>query len=117
MMLRVAAFALAASPTFAQIFFPPGVLPDTSAIRYTQFLQVLHEPSLFELGTRDPNAEAYRLLWLRDNDRPASIRFVIKPSGRGGSTGGWRVVRAQHSRLACARTECPGPGNRARRLF
>ena len=77
MVLRVAALALAASSTFAQTFFPPGALPDTSAIRYTQFLRALHEPSLFELASRDPNAEAYRLLWLRDNDRPASIRFAI----------------------------------------
>lgn len=83
MILRVAALALAASSTFAQTFFPAGALPDTSAIRYTQFLQALHEPSLFELANRNPSAEAYRLLWLRDNDRPASIRFAIKPSGTG----------------------------------
>lgn len=83
MILRVAAFTLAASSTFAQTFFPPGALPDASAIRYTQFLKALHEPSLFELASRDRTAEAYRLLWLRDNDRPASIRLAIKPSGRG----------------------------------
>jgi hypothetical protein len=83
MILRVVAFTLAASPTFAQTFFPPGALPDSSAIRYTRFLKALHEPSLFELVSRDRSAEAYRLLWLRDNDRPASIRFAIRPSGRG----------------------------------
>jgi hypothetical protein len=83
MILRAAAFALAASSAFAQTFFPPGALTDASAIRYTQFLRALHEPSLFELASRDTSAEAYRLLWLRDNDRPASIRFAIKPSGRG----------------------------------
>jgi len=81
MILRVAAFALAASSTFAQTFFPASALHNTSAIRYTQFLRALHEPSLFELASHDPNAQAYRLLWLRDTDRPASIRFVIKPSG------------------------------------
>ena len=57
MTLRVAAFALAASSTFGQTFFPPGALPDTSAIRYTQFLLALKEPSLFELASRDPNAD------------------------------------------------------------
>jgi hypothetical protein len=77
MILKVAGFALATSSTFAQTFFPPGALPDTSAIRYTQFLRALHESSLFELADRDPSAEAYRLLWLRDNDRPASIRFLL----------------------------------------
>jgi len=83
MILRVAAFILVASSTVAQTFFPPDALPDSSAIRYTRFLQALHEPSLFELAGRDPNAEAYRLLWLRDHDRPASIRFVINARGRG----------------------------------
>ena len=58
-----------------------SALHNTSAIRYTQFLRALHEPSLFELASHDPNAQAYRLLWMRDSDRPASIRFVIKPSG------------------------------------
>jgi hypothetical protein len=83
MILRVVAFTLAASPAFAQIFFSAGALPDSSAIRYTGFLKAMHEASLFELASRDRSAEAYRLLWLRDNDRPASIRFAIKPGGRG----------------------------------
>src|SRR5215831_7619752 len=84
MLPRVAAlFAFAASSTFAQTFFPPHALPEASAQRYTQFLRALHEPSLFELASWDPSAEAYRLLWLRDDDRPASVRFVAKPSGTG----------------------------------
>ena len=84
MILRVAACTLATCFLFAQTtFFPPGALPDSAAVRYARFLQALHEPSLFELSARDPSAEAYRLLWLRDSDRPASIRLTIKPNGRG----------------------------------
>jgi len=73
----------------AQTWFPPGVLgrtPEASeaaANQYSKFLKSLHEPSLLELAQRDPNAEAYRLLWLREFDRPASIRFVRKPGGTG----------------------------------
>jgi hypothetical protein len=73
----------------AQTYFPPGVLgrtPETSEVaanRYSKFLQALHEPSLLELAQHDPNAEAYRLLWLRESDRPASVRFVMKPGGTG----------------------------------
>ena len=84
MLPRVAPLiAFAASSTLAQTFFPPDALPEASAQRYTQFLHALHEPSLFELARRDPSAEAYRLLWLRDDDRPASVRFVAKPNGTG----------------------------------
>jgi hypothetical protein len=68
---------------FAQTFFPPGALPAASERHYMRFLQALREPSLFELASRDPSAEAYRLLWLRDDDRPASVRFAIKPGGTG----------------------------------
>jgi hypothetical protein len=73
----------------AQTYFPPGVLADTpdasdaAANRYSNSLRSMHEPSLFELAQRDPGAEAYRLLWLRDFDHPAVIRFVRKPSGSG----------------------------------
>ncbi len=35
------------------------------------------------MAQHDPGAEAYRLLWLRESDRPASIRFVKKPGGTG----------------------------------
>jgi hypothetical protein len=83
MILRVGLFLLAASATFAQSFFPPGTLPDAATLRYTQFLKALHEPALFEFASRDPGAEVYRLLWLRDSDRPASVRFAVKPSGTG----------------------------------
>ena len=83
MLLRLASLAFLTSSAFAQTLFPPGALPDAVAQRYTEFLQALHEPSLFELAGRDHGAEAYRLLWLRDDDRPASVRFVIKPGGTG----------------------------------
>jgi hypothetical protein len=84
MLLRIAAlFACLASSILAQTFFPPDALPEASAQRYSRFLQALHETSLFELASRDPSAEVYRLLWLRNDDRPASVRFVAKPSGTG----------------------------------
>jgi len=73
----------------AQTYFPPGVLARTpeaseaAANRYSKFLKSLHEPSLLELAQQDPNAEVYRFLWLRELDRPASIRFVTKPGGTG----------------------------------
>jgi hypothetical protein len=53
MIAKVAAFTLAASPAFAQTFFPPGALPDSAATRYTRFLKAMHEPSLFELASHD----------------------------------------------------------------
>jgi hypothetical protein len=83
MFIRVAALVLAGSAAFAQTFFPPGAFPAASEQYCARFLQTLHEPSLFELASRDPSAEAYRLLWLRDDDRPASVRFAIKPGGTG----------------------------------
>ena len=83
MILRAGVLILATVPLFSQAYFPPGALADVAAVRYTRFLRAMHEPSLFELAGRDPGAEAYRLLWLRDHDRPASIRFVIKPGGTG----------------------------------
>jgi len=73
----------------AQTYFPTSVLGHTpeasnaAAMRYTAFLRALHEPSLFELAQRDPKAEAYRFLWLRESDRPAAIRFMKKPGGTG----------------------------------
>jgi hypothetical protein len=73
----------------AQTYFPPGVLARTqeasevAANRYSNFLKALHEPSLLELAQQDSSAEAYRFLWLREFKRPASIRFVAKPSGTG----------------------------------
>ena len=83
MMIRAAAFLWVVACAQAQTYFPPDALPDAAATRYTLFLRALHEPSLFELASRDPHAEAYRLLWLRDSDRPASIRLAIKPGGTG----------------------------------
>jgi hypothetical protein len=55
MFLRLAIFALVTSSAFAQSFFPPSALPDADVQRYTEFLQALHEPSLFDLASRDPN--------------------------------------------------------------
>ena len=74
---------------YAQVYFPPGVLartPQASEVAANQcsiFLKSLHEPSLWELAQHDPSAEAYRLLWLQEFDRPASVRFVRKPGGTG----------------------------------
>ena len=72
-----------------QTYFPPNVLgktpaaSDIAANRYSMFLKALHEPSLLELAQQNPNVEAYRFLWLREFDRPASIRFVKKSGGTG----------------------------------
>ncbi len=80
---------LAVQFSHAQTYFPPGVLartPEASEVaanRYSNFLKSLHETSLFELAQQNSKAEAYRFLWLREFDRPASIRFVTKPGGTG----------------------------------
>jgi hypothetical protein len=82
--LWLAALALAAAePAFAQTYFPAGALPDAAAVRYAAFLTAMHEPSLYELSRQQPGAEAYRLLWLRSDQRPASIRFAPKSGGTG----------------------------------
>ncbi|HKE21101.1 MAG TPA: hypothetical protein VKB88_01860 [Bryobacteraceae bacterium] len=82
--LWLTALALAAAePAFPQTYFPAGVLPDAAAARYTRFLTAMHEPSLYELSKQKPGVEAYRLLWLRSDRRPASIRFAPKPGGTG----------------------------------
>jgi hypothetical protein len=62
----------------AQVYFPPSALSETSEVRYTQTLRALGEPSLFELSRTAPDIEGYRLLWLRESDRPVAIRFVPK---------------------------------------
>jgi hypothetical protein len=83
-MLWVTALALAAAQrAFPQTYFPAGALPDTVAVRYARFLIAMHEPSLYDLSRQDPGAEAYRLLWLRSDRKPASIRFAPKPGGTG----------------------------------
>ena len=83
-MLWLAAFALAAvEPAFPQAYFPVGDLPEPAAIRYARFLTAMHEPSLYELSRQKQGTEAYRLLWLRSDRRPASIRFAMKPGGTG----------------------------------
>ena len=74
---------LAASASFAQMYFPADALPEASAGRYAEFLKALHEPSLYDLSRQNPGAEAYRLLWLRSDRKPASIRFAPKPIGTG----------------------------------
>jgi hypothetical protein len=73
----------AAEPAFPQTYFPAGALPDAAAVHYARFLMAMREPSLYELANQNPGAEAYRLLWLRSDQRPASIRFVVKPKGTG----------------------------------
>jgi hypothetical protein len=45
----------------------------------------MQEPSLYALSSQNPGAEAYRLLWLRSDQRPVSIRFVIKPKAMTGN--------------------------------
>jgi hypothetical protein len=83
-MLWLTALALAAvEPVFPQTYFPVGALADAAAVRYARFLTAMHEPSLYELSRQKPSAEAYRLLWLRSDRRPASIRFAPKPGGTG----------------------------------
>lgn len=83
-MLGLIALALSASPrALPQTYFPVGALPDAAAVHYARFLTALHEPSLYELSRQNPGAEAYRLLWLRSDQRPATIRFAPKPGGTG----------------------------------
>jgi hypothetical protein len=83
-MLWLIALALAAAErAFPQAYFPAGAFPQTAADRYTRFLTAIHEPSLYELSRQKPDAEAYRLLWLRSDARPASVRFAVKPGGSG----------------------------------
>jgi hypothetical protein len=83
-MLWLTALALfAAEPAFPQTYFPAGALPEAAAVRYARFLTAMHEPSLYELSSQNPGAEAYRLLWLRSDQRPVCIRFATKPGGTG----------------------------------
>ncbi len=83
-MLWLTALALAAAElAFPQTYFPVGALPDLAADRYARFLTAMHEPSLYELSRQKPGVEAYRLLWLRSDRRPASIRFAPNPGGTG----------------------------------
>jgi hypothetical protein len=78
---RVIACVLAALPAFAQTWFPADALPDDAAESYSQFLRKMHEPSLSALAKDDPGAVSYRLLWLRDHDRPIVIRFAARSGG------------------------------------
>lgn len=88
-MRSASAFIFLTLTVSAQTYFPPGVLAGTpeasqaATNQYSKFLRSLREPSLSELAQQDPKAEAYRLLWLREFDRPARIRFVVKPAGTG----------------------------------
>ena len=78
------ALALAATePALPETYFPAGALAEVAATRYARFLTAMREPSLYELSRQRPDAEAYRLLWLRSDRRPASIRFTLKPGGTG----------------------------------
>jgi hypothetical protein len=83
-MLWLTALALAVTPhALPQTYFPTGALPEVSAVHYARFLTAMHEPSLYELSRQNPGAEAYRLLWMRSDQRPATVRFVPKPGGTG----------------------------------
>ena len=72
----------------AQQYFPPGVLETASPAHgseadwYARHLKAMHEPSLWELA-RNPNAEAYRFLWLRSFHHPIAVRLVVRSSGSG----------------------------------
>ena len=80
-LLRFTALALAALPALAQSWFPADALPDEAARLYSQFLRTMREPSLTALAKNDRGAVSYRLLWLRERDRPIVIRFVARPGG------------------------------------
>jgi hypothetical protein len=83
-MLWLTALTLAAAePAFPQGYFPAGALPQAAADNYAGFLTAMHEPSLYELSRQKPGSQAYRLLWLRSDRTPASIRFELKPGGTG----------------------------------
>ena len=83
-MLWLTALTLIAfEAAFSQTYFPTGAVPEAAAVRYARFLTAMHEPSLYELSRQNPAAEAYRLLWLRSDRSPTSIRFAPKPGGTG----------------------------------
>ncbi len=80
-LLRLTALALTTLPALAQNWFPADALPEEAARSYSRFLRTMHEPSLPTLAKDDPRAVSYRLLWLRDHDRPVVIRFVARSGG------------------------------------
>lgn len=111
--MKLVAFLLASAALPAQQYFPAGVLPSES--QYSRQLKALHEPSLWELSRKDPNAVVYRFLWLRSFHHPIAIRVVEHPngsgwiyarmtSGRGGAEPG-SILRYSNSWLRKARTE------------
>ena len=79
--MRLALLLLVSAFLRAQQYFPPGTFENE--VRYSRFLQALHEPSLWELSQKDPKAEVYRFFWLRSFDHPISVRLVVRPSGSG----------------------------------
>ena len=117
-MLWLTALTLAAAePALPQAYFPAGALPQAAADRYARFLTAMHEPSLSELSRQKLGAQAYRLLWLRSDRRPASIRFEPKPGGTG-----WfyrRMTGGTGSTLPGGLREkaCRGRGSHVRHLF
>jgi hypothetical protein len=80
-LLRITPLVLATLPAFAQTWFPARALPDDAAESYSRFLRAMHEPSLSAVAKDDPGAVSYRLLWLRDHDRPVVIRFAARSGG------------------------------------
>jgi hypothetical protein len=83
MLWSIAVVLAGAGRAFPQTYFPADALPAAAAVRYAGFLAAMHEPSLYDLSRQKPDFEAYRLLWLRSDRRPASIRFALKPGGTG----------------------------------
>jgi hypothetical protein len=77
-------------------YFPKGIFGNTSdkgafkdfvARWYSSDLRAMHEPSLFEISSKDTSLVAYRFLWLRTFDNPVAIRISIRPDGTASLTG------------------------------
>jgi hypothetical protein len=80
---RISLLLFAPAILAAQTYFPPGALEDSQVQWYSKQLKALHEPSLWELSQKDPNAEVYRFLYLRSFDHPISVRLILRKTGSG----------------------------------
>jgi hypothetical protein len=76
----------------AQQYFPAGALSSNNKMDrikaewYSAELAALHEPSVWKSSSEQPQAEAYRFLWLRSFNAPICIRLTIKEDGTGSLT-------------------------------
>lgn len=83
-------------------------------MRYTRYLTVLDEPSLWLLS-RNQSSEAYRFLWLRTFHQPVVIRVAVNSDGTSrltmkvtNGTGGYdpgRLVKSEIYALTRATTD------------